>query len=72
VRVILFNEGEDRRAFDAAVVEATQAIIDDKTMIADSDPWFRSSPAEIEVGKSGRVRQRREKLFKEVALQRPG
>ena len=33
---------EDRRAFDAAVVEATQALIDDKTMIADSDRWFRS------------------------------
>ena len=48
VRVILFDEGEDRRVFDAAVVEATQAIIDDKTMIADSDRWFRSSPAEIE------------------------
>ena len=46
--VILFDESEDRRAFDAAVVEATQAIIDDKIMIADSDRWFRSSPAEIE------------------------
>jgi hypothetical protein len=47
-RVILFDEGGDRREFDAAVVEATQAIIDDKTMIADSDRWFRSSAAEIE------------------------
>ncbi len=53
VRVILFDEGEDRRAFDAAVVEATQAIIDDKTMIADSDRWFRSSPAEIEAHRDG-------------------
>ena len=52
-RVILFDEGEDRRAFDAAVVEATQAIIDDKTMIADSDRWFRSSPAEIEAHRDG-------------------
>lgn len=52
-RVILFDEGEDRRAFDAAVVEATQAIIDDKTMIADSDRWFRSSPAEIEAYRDG-------------------
>jgi len=52
-RVILFEEGEDRRIFDAAVVEATQAIIDDKTMIADSDRWFRSSPAEIEAHRDG-------------------
>ena len=52
-RVILFDEGEDRRVFDAAVVEATQAIIDDKTMIADSDRWFRSSPAEIEAHRDG-------------------
>ena len=52
-RVILFDEGEDRRAFDAAVVEATQAIIDDKAMIADSDRWFRSSPAEIEAYRDG-------------------
>jgi hypothetical protein len=52
-RIILFDEGEDRRDFDAAVVEATQAIIDDKTMIADSDRWFRSSPAEIEAHRDG-------------------
>ena len=52
-RVILFDEGEDRHAFDAAVVEATEAIIDDKTMIADSDRWFRSSPAEIETHRDG-------------------
>jgi hypothetical protein len=52
-RVILFDEGGDRREFDAAVVEATQAIIDDKTMIADSDRWFRSSAAEIEAYRDG-------------------
>jgi hypothetical protein len=40
--VILFDEGEERRAFDAVVVDATQAIIDDKIMIADSDRWFRA------------------------------
>src|SRR5271165_2669149 len=51
--VILFDEGEDRRAFDAAVVDATQAIIDDKIMIADSDHWFRSSRAEIEAHRDG-------------------
>jgi hypothetical protein len=52
-RLILFDAGEDRRAFDAAVVEATEAIIADKTMIADSDRWFRSSRAEIEAHRDG-------------------
>src|SRR5271166_4722251 len=51
--VILFDEGEDRRAFDAAVVDATQAIKEDKIMIADSDHWFRSSRAEIEAHRDG-------------------
>ena len=52
-RLVLFEAGEDRRAFDAAVVEATEAIIADKTMIADSDRWFRSSRAEIETHRDG-------------------
>ena len=52
-RVILFHEGEDWRAFGAAVVEAAQTIIDDKTMIADSDRWFRSPPAENEAYHDG-------------------
>ena len=52
-RLFVFEAGEDRRAFDAAVVEATQAIIADKTMIADSDRWFRSSRAEIEAHRDG-------------------
>src|SRR5271166_2764842 len=52
-RLFLFGEGEERRAFDAAVIEATQAIIGDKAMIADSDRWFRSSRAEIEAHRDG-------------------
>src|SRR5271167_4014029 len=52
-RLILFGAGEDRRAFDAAVIEATETIIADKTMIADSDRWFRSSRAEIEAHRDG-------------------
>ena len=52
-RLVLFEGGEQRRAFDAAVVEATQAIIDDKTMIGDSDSWFRSSRAEIDAHRDG-------------------
>ncbi len=52
-RLFLFGEGEDRRAFDAAVIEATQAIIGDNAMIADRDRWFRSTRAEIEAHRDG-------------------
>jgi hypothetical protein len=53
VRVFLIEDGEPRRLFDAAVVEATQAIIADRTMIADSDRWFRASGAEIDAHRDG-------------------
>ena len=53
VRVLLIEDGERRRWFDAAVVEGTQAIIADRTMIADSDRWFRSSSAEIDAHRDG-------------------
>ncbi len=53
VRTILIGEGSERQAFDAAVVEATEAIIADAAMIADSDRWFRGSRAEIEAHRDG-------------------
>jgi hypothetical protein len=53
VRVFLFEDGKERDTFDAAVVEATEAIIADKTMIADSDRWLRTSHAEIETHRDG-------------------
>ena len=53
VRVLLFGDGAERRAFDAAVVAATEAIIADAPMIADSDRWFRDSPAEIDAHRDG-------------------
>jgi len=53
VRVFLFEDGEPRRLFDAAVVEATEAIIADQTMVADSDRWFRASSAEIDAHRDG-------------------
>ncbi len=53
VRVFLFEDGEKRRLFDAAVVVATEAINADKVMIADSDRWFRSSSAEIDAHRDG-------------------
>jgi hypothetical protein len=53
-KVLLFEAGSaQRRLFDAAVVEATEAIIADKTMIADSDRWFRASSREIDVHRDG-------------------
>ena len=54
VKALLFEAGSpQRRLFDAAVVEATEAIIADKTMIADSDRWFRNSGAEIDAHRDG-------------------
>jgi len=52
-RVVLFDDGAARRAFDAAVVEATEAIIADAEMIGDSDRWFRNSPAAVEAHRDG-------------------
>ena len=54
VRLLLFDAGSpQRRLFDAAVVEATEAMIADKTMIADSDRWFRASSREIDIHRDG-------------------
>jgi hypothetical protein len=54
VKVFLFEAGSPQRhVFDAAVVTATEAIIADKTMIADSDRWFRPSSGEIDVHRDG-------------------
>lgn len=53
VRVILVEDGEQRRLFDAAIIEATEAIIADAAMIADSDRWFRDSSQAIEAHRDG-------------------
>jgi hypothetical protein len=53
ISVVLIEDGEPRRLFDAAVVEATQAIVADRIMIADSDRWFRASSAEIDAHRDG-------------------
>jgi hypothetical protein len=52
-RLVLFDDGPERRRFDGAVIEATEAIIADARMIGDSDRWFRASPAEIEAHRDG-------------------
>jgi hypothetical protein len=41
------------KAYDALVIDATEAIIADSTMIGDSDRWFRGSRTEIEKHRSG-------------------
>ena len=53
IRVILVEDGEQRRLFDAAIIEATEAIIADASMIADSDRWFRDSSQAIDAHRDG-------------------
>jgi hypothetical protein len=53
LRLVLFEDGAARAAYDAAVIESTQAIIADAPMIADSDRWIRSTLAQIEKFRSG-------------------
>ncbi|HEY4345473.1 MAG TPA: hypothetical protein VGN05_14070 [Parvibaculum sp.] len=47
VQLFLFENGEPRALFDAAVVAATQEIITDRDMVEASNVWMRESPAEI-------------------------
>ena len=51
-RLVLIEPAQ-RPAFDSMVVSATEAIIADAAMIADSDRWFRATPAEIEQHRDG-------------------
>jgi hypothetical protein len=53
IRIFLFEEGPERAVLDAAVVEATEAIIADGPMIGDSDHWVRTSSAAVEKYRSG-------------------
>jgi hypothetical protein len=53
VRVFLFGDGPQRRVFDSAVIDATEAIIADAVMIADSDRWVRTSSDEIAKHRDG-------------------
>ena len=53
IRLFTFENDAARVTYEKVVVEATQAIIDDAPMIADSDRWFRRTDAEIEAYRSG-------------------
>jgi hypothetical protein len=52
-RLIWITDPFARRDFASATVAATQSIVADPVMIADSDRWFRSSDAQIELNRDG-------------------
>lgn len=47
VRLFLHSEPQMLKVFGNLVISATQTIIDDATMVADSDHWFRHSWADV-------------------------
>jgi hypothetical protein len=53
VRLIWITDPAARRDFAAATVAATENIVSDSVMIADSDRWFRGTDAEIEQHRDG-------------------
>jgi hypothetical protein len=53
VSLIWITDPPARRDFASATVSATQNIVADSVMIADSDRWFRSTDAEIELHRDG-------------------
>lgn len=53
VKLILLTDPAARAAFADATIAATQAIIADAPMIADSDAWFRATDAEILAHRDG-------------------
>ncbi len=53
VRLIWVTDPLARRDFASATLAATQCIVSDSVMIADSDRWFRGSDAQIELHRDG-------------------
>ena len=53
VRLIWITDSAARRDFAAATVAATESIVADSVMIADSDRWFRATDAEIDLHRDG-------------------
>jgi hypothetical protein len=53
VRLMWITDPAARRDFADATVAATESIVTDSVMIADSDRWFRSTDAEIELHRDG-------------------
>ena len=48
VRLFLYSATEERRQFGAAVIAATERIVDDPRMIEDSQRWFRHRWADVQ------------------------
>lgn len=53
VRLVFLTDKATQAEFAAATVAATEAIIADPEMIADSDAWFRATDAEIDAHRDG-------------------
>jgi len=53
VKVVVFTDPEQRSAFGAEVVGATEAIIADEGMMAASDVWFRGSQSALQQHRDG-------------------
>jgi hypothetical protein len=53
VRLIWITDPAARRDFADATITATESIVTDSVMIADSDRWFRATDAEIELHRDG-------------------
>ena len=53
VRLIWITDPRARRDFANATVAATESIVTDSVMIADSDRWFRATDAQIELHRDG-------------------
>jgi hypothetical protein len=53
VRLTWITDPAARRDFAAATIAATETIAADSAMIGDSDRWFRSTDAEIELHRDG-------------------
>ncbi len=53
VRLFLFTDGPNRETFDRLTVEATEQIITDPPMVADSDAWFRMTRDEVNTHRDG-------------------
>jgi hypothetical protein len=53
IRLMWITDPAARRDFAAATIAATETIVADREMIADSDRWFRATDAEIELHRDG-------------------
>jgi hypothetical protein len=53
VRLSWISDPAARRDFADATIAATESIVTDSVMIADSDRWFRATDAEIELHRDG-------------------